>query len=232
MLPHAWQRHIHHMSTARWTGQLYKTHLTAKWPWPHIWLAYLTACMNHGQVMHSSHPCDTDKHQSERAHLTFWHFAEVMQYVGSTAYASRLSSSSSSRISSFRSYLLKMAAISAASLSERPYFSGLKPYVSFALLSVNSAERFLRVDASAFSFYSTSLLFQAWRSWETNIGRWSAALRWVKRVILIQSIVLTCCVPTAVCADMNKLNWYNVLHKPMCAANIVMQAQQKPNVDL
>jgi len=96
---------------------------------------------------------------ARKAHI--WHLAEVMQYIGSTAYASRLSSSSSSRISSFRSYLLKMAAISAASLSERPYFSGLKPYVSRALLSVNSAERFLRVDASAFSFCNTSLLCQA-----------------------------------------------------------------------
>lgn len=139
---------------------------------------------------------------SQKEHT--WRFAEVMQCIGSTAYASRLSSNSSSRISSFKSYLLKMAAISAASLSERPYFSGLKPYVSFALLSVKSAERFLRVDASAFSFCSTSVLFQACRGWEPDMGRWSAALRWVKHVIMIQGMILTCCVPTAVCADMTK----------------------------
>jgi len=76
-----------------------------------------------------------------------------------SSYASRLNSSSSNRMSSFRSYLLKMAAISAASLSDRPYFSGLKPYVSFALLRVSNADRFLSVETSAFSFcnaaYST-----------------------------------------------------------------------------
>ena len=42
-------------------------------------------------------------------------------------YARRRSSSSSSLMSSLRSYLLKMAAISAASLSDSPYRSGWKP---------------------------------------------------------------------------------------------------------
>ena len=51
-------------------------------------------------------------------------------------YARRRSSSSSSLMSSLRSYLLKMAAISAASLSDSPYRSGWKPYVSLALLRV------------------------------------------------------------------------------------------------
>lgn len=85
------------------------------------------------------------------AHGTIKHTVTGKQ--AKRVYARRRNSSSSNRMSSFRSYLLKTAAISAASLSDKPYFSGWKPYVSLALLSVRYADRFLSVDASAFSFW-------------------------------------------------------------------------------